>query len=114
LLAEQKSNNPQVKTFAQRLVTDHSKANQQLLSIARGEDVSPAKSADTEHSALQTRFAKLNGQSFDRALVQAQVEDHQKDIQYLQQQERVVPDPNLKSFIQQTLLVMQQCLQMAE
>jgi putative membrane protein len=113
-LAEQKSSNPQVKTFAQRLVTDHSKANQQLLSIAQSEGVSPPKSADKEHSALQTRLAKLNGQSFDRAFVQAQVEDHQKDIRYLQQQERAVQDPNLKSFIQQTLPVMQQHLQMAE
>jgi putative membrane protein len=113
-LAEQKSSNPQVKTFAQRLVSDHSKANQQLMSIAQRDSVSPPKSADKEHSALQARLAKLNGQAFDRAFVQAQVEDHQKDIQYLQQQARAVQDPNLKSFIQQTLPVMQQHLQMAE
>jgi putative membrane protein len=113
-LAEQKSSNPQVKTFAQRLVSDHTKANQQLMPIAQRDGVSPPKSVDKEHSTLQARLAKLNGQAFDRAFVQAQVEDHRKDIQYLQQQAQAVQDPNLKSFIQQTLPVMQQHLQMAE
>lgn len=113
-LAEQKSSNPQVKTFAQRLVSDHTKANQQLMSIAQRDGATPPKSADKEHSALQARLAKLNGQAFDRAFVQAQVEDHQKDIRYLQQQAQAVQDPNLKSFIRETLPVMQQHLQMAE
>jgi putative membrane protein len=113
-LAAQKATSPQVKSFAQRLVTDHSKANQQLTQIAQRDGAEPPKAADKEHDALLAKLQKLNGPAFDRAFVQAQVEDHKKDVQYFQKEASAVKDPQLKSFIQQTLPVMEQHLQMAQ
>ncbi len=113
-LAQQKAASPDVKSLAARLVTDHSKANQQLMSIAQQEGVKPPSGIGKENTELRSRLEKLNGQAFDRAYVQAQVKDHQKDIQYLQRQADAVQNPELKSFIQQAEPVMQQHLQMAQ
>ena len=113
-LAQQKSSSQDVKMLGQHLAADHEKSNQQLAQIAQKEGVQPPSGIGRENNALRDRLEKLNGQAFDRAFVQAQVEDHQKDIQYLQQAENRVQDPSLKSYIRQTLPVLQQHLQMAE
>ena len=42
------------------------------------------------------------------------VQDHQKDIKYFQKEQNSLKDPQLKSFAQQTLPVLQQHLQMAQ
>jgi predicted outer membrane protein len=46
-------------------------------------------------------------------VVRAQIDDHTKDVQYFEKQESAVKDPQLKSFVEQALPVMQQHLQMA-
>ena len=113
-LAEKKASDAEVKSFAQRLVTDHTKANEQLATVARSEGVTPPTTPDQEQSATRTKLEGLRGSAFDRAFVQAQVEDHQKDIAYLQKEEGTVKNAKLRSFIEQTLPVMQQHLQIAE
>jgi putative membrane protein len=113
-LAEQKAQSPEVKSLAQRLVTDHGKANQQLKQLAQKEGVSVPTGPDKEQKDLHARLDKLNGAAFDRAFVDAQVKDHQKDIQFYQTESSRLQDPQLKSFAQQTLPVLQEHLQMAE
>ena len=113
-LAEQKASSPEVKALAQRIVTDHSKANQQLKQIAQREGVQPPTSIGKAQAAKQQELEKLSGGAFDRAYVKDMIADHQKDIKYLQQQGAKVQDPTLKSFVQQTTPVLQQHLQMAE
>jgi putative membrane protein len=113
-LAEQKGSSPAVKQLAQRLVADHTKANQQLQQIAEQEGVTPPKGMSQEQSDTRAKLEKLNGAAFDRAFLQGQVQDHQKDVQYFQREANTLQDPKLKSFAQQTLPVLQQHLQMAQ
>lgn len=113
-LAQQKSSNADVKAFAQHLVTDHDKANKQLMSIAQKDGVQPPNGVGRENSDLRTKLEKLSGPAFDRAFLQAQVDDHQKDIQYFQQQANTLKNPELKAFAQQTIPVMERHLQMAQ
>jgi putative membrane protein len=113
-LAEQRTQNPEVKALARRLVDDHTKSNQQLMRIAQQEGVQlpagPGKSADKERVKLE----KLSGDAFDRAFAKHIVEDHQKDIKYFQKEQNSLKDAQLKSFAQQTLPVLQEHLQMAQ
>jgi putative membrane protein len=113
-LAQQKGASPEVKALGQRLAADHGKANQQLMSIAQGGGVSLPTNLDRKERAQISKLEKLDGAAFDKTFVQAQVKDHQKDIQYFQKEAGTVKDPQLKSYIQQTLPVMQQHLQMAQ
>jgi putative membrane protein len=113
-LAEQKAQSPEAKSLAQRLVTDHGKANKQLTQIAKEKGVELPTGPDREQQELRARLEKLNGAAFDRAFVEAQVKDHQKDVQFYQTESTRLQDPQLRSFAQQTLPVLQEHLQMAE
>ena len=113
-LAQQKAQSPEVKALGQRLAADHAQANQQLTQIAQKEGVQPPKGIGKEKSQERAKLEKLSGQAFDRAFVQTVVQDHQKDIQYFQREATAVQDPQLKSFTQQSLPVLQQHLQMAQ
>jgi putative membrane protein len=112
-LAQQKAQSPDVKALAQRLATDHTKSNQQLMQVAQKEGAQPPTSASKDGSKARSKLEKLNGQAFDEAFVKEVVQDHQKDIKYFQQQQASLQDLQLKSFAQQTLPVLQQHLQMA-
>jgi len=113
-LAQQKAQSPEVKSLAQRLVTDHTRANQQLKQLAQKEGMSVPTGLDKDQKDLRARLEKLNGAAFDRAFVDAQVKDHQKDVKFYQDEGSRLQDPQLKSFAQQTLPVLQEHLQMAE
>jgi putative membrane protein len=113
-LAVQKTQSPEVKALAQRLVTDHSKANQQLKRLAQKESVSVPTGVGKEQKDLRAQLEKLNGAAFDRAFVDAEVKDHQNDITFYQNESNRLQDPQLRSFAQQTLPVLQEHLQMAE
>ncbi len=113
-LAVQKSSNPDVKTFAQKLIDDHTKANDQLKQIASQENVTLPAQPGREGRQLHTKLEKLDGAAFDRAFLQAQVRDHEKDIKQYQRAENQVQDPQLKQFAQTSLPILQQHLQMAK
>jgi putative membrane protein len=113
-LAEQKAESPEVKSFAQRLVNDHRKANEQLMQIAQKQGVELPTGLDEEQQDLRARLEKLDGAAFDRAFVDAEVKGHQKDVQYYQTESSHLQDPQLRSFAQQALPVLQEHLQMAE
>src|SRR4030095_16530566 len=67
-LAEQKGQSEDVKSFGKRMVTDHSKANDELKSIASKKGFQlPSK----EHTAKWTS---------DKAYIDMMVKDHEKDL----------------------------------
>jgi putative membrane protein len=103
-----------VKALARRLASDHTQSNQQLMQIAQKDAVPPPTGVDKTEGKERAKLEKLDGQAFDQAFVKEVVQDHQKDIKYFQQQQGSLQDPQLKSFAQQTLPVLQQHLQMAQ
>jgi putative membrane protein len=113
-LAQQKTQNPEVKSLAERLATDHTKANQQLMQIAQQDGVQPPAQPGKSENKERAKLEKLNGEAFDKAFVKQIVQDHQKDVKYFQKEQNSLKDPRLKSFAQQTLPVLQDHLQMAQ
>lgn len=113
-LAEQKAQSPEVKALAQRLVTDHTQANHELMQIAQNAGVQLPKGIGKKNSEERAKLEKLSGQAFDRAFVHGVVRDHQKDVKEFQHQASAAQDPQLKSFVQQTLPVMEEHLHMAQ
>jgi putative membrane protein len=70
----------EVKRFGRMMVDDHSQANQQLQDLAKkkGIQVEPKLSADQREKA--TELMRLKGADFDKAYVDAMVEDHEKAV----------------------------------
>src|SRR5947199_10744429 len=79
-LAAQKATSDDVKKFGQRMVDDHSKANDELKSIAGNKNITTPQDVDAKHKALMDRLSKLSGPAFDRASMSEMVKDAQKDV----------------------------------
>lgn len=113
-LAAQKAQSPEVKQFGQKMVDDHSKANDQLKQIASSKGVdlpTDLKSADKrEHD----RLSKLNGADFDREYMKHMVSDHKKDVSEFEKEAKSGKDADVKSFASSTLPTLQQHLQLAQ
>jgi putative membrane protein len=102
-LAVQKAQNPDVKRFAQRMVADHSKANDELKKLATTKGITlPAMSAD-EMKATKDRLSKLSGADFDREYMSMMVAGHDKAVAAFQEESADGSDPDLKAFATKTL-----------
>lgn len=113
-IALDKASSTQVKQLAQRIVDDHTQANQQLMGIAQRKNVT----LPTEPMPMQKQEAdhlqSLNGKDFDQAYAQAMVKDHRKAIKMFGMQSTNGSDPDLKQFASTTLPKLKMHLQMAE
>ena len=111
-LAAQKAGSPDVKAFGQHMVDDHTKANDQLNSVAQDEGITLPADVNGKQQALYDRLSKLSGADFDKQYVKAMVSDHQEDVKDFQKEANSGKDEKIKSFASQTLPVLQQHLDM--
>jgi putative membrane protein len=101
-LAQSKATNADVKKFAQKMVTDHTKANGELKTLAGKFNVTlPAELNSTHKSALE-KLKGLSGADFDKAYVDAMVGDH-NDAVSLFQSEADGTTEELKAWAAKTL-----------
>jgi putative membrane protein len=100
--AEQNAQSEDVKSFGKRMVTDHSKANDELKSIAEQKGV---KLPTKEHTGKW---------SSDKAYIDAMVKDHEKDLAEFQEEAKTGSDPEVKKFAEDTAKVVQEHLDLAK
>jgi len=113
-LALQKAQRPEVKEFAQKIIDDHTKANQRLMQIAQSKQIQvPREMKAADRGELQD-LGELNGQQFEDAFVIGQTGDHVKMILKFKNCEQKLQDPQLKQFAQEQLPHLQQHLQQAQ
>lgn len=110
-LAAEKATTPEVKNFGQMMVTEHSKANEQLKSVAQSMQVNLPASLPEDKMQKVNEMKGLTGEEFTKRYVNEMVADHQADISLLEDARPNVTNPQLKSWIESTLPVMQQHLQ---
>ena len=106
-LAADKAGSPDVKAFGQQMVDDHTKANDQLKSIAQAEGITLPGDVNQKQQAMYDRLSKLSGADFDRQYVKSMVMDHQEDVKDFHKEANTGKDPQIKSFAAQTLPVIQ-------
>ncbi|MGI8961268.1 MAG: DUF4142 domain-containing protein [Bryobacteraceae bacterium] len=113
-VATQKAASDAVKQFGQKMVDDHTKANDQLKEIASRENMSIPDSLDSKHRSRIEKLSKLSGPAFDKAYVKDQVKDHEKDVSDFKSEAQNGSDPNIKQFASSTLPTLEQHLSMAK
>jgi putative membrane protein len=113
-LASSKASDDKVKSFAQRMVTDHRKANDELKMLAASKQIEVPSALDTKHEATHARLNKLSGSAFDRAYVSDMVADHKKDVAEFMHQSNAATDPDVKAWVMKTLPTLQEHLKMIE
>ena len=113
-LASQKAENQGVRNFGKEMVTDHSKNNTELKSVATSSGMHMPESIDKEHAAEKSKLENASGSAFDKQYLQAQVRDHEKTVQLLQHEISHGQDAAVKDFAKKTLPVVQHHLEMAK
>src|ERR1041385_5450327 len=103
-----------VKQFGQRMVDDHSKANQELMNLAQGKGITLPTTLDEKHQKELTKFSSMTGAEFDREYTKMMVSDHRKDVSEFEKESSRGMDADLKEFATKTLPTLQEHLKLAE
>ena len=103
-----------VRTYAERMVKDHSAADKKLQAIAAKENLQLPQALDKEHESLKAKLQGLQGEDFDRAYAQAMAKGHDKAVALFESasQQPQMPD-ELKQFAASTLPTLEQHKEMA-
>jgi putative membrane protein len=113
-LAADKASSPDVKEFAQRMVTDHSQANDQLKQLAAQKGVTLPSSPSPKNEAIKNKLSKLSGDAFDQAYMSDMLKDHRTDVAAFQKESTSGQDPDVKQFASQTRPTLKDHLKQAE
>jgi putative membrane protein len=111
-LALAKAQSADVKEFAQQMVTDHTKANNDLKNVAAKKSVALPTDINEEQKSTVEKLSKLSGADFDKRYVDSMVEDHEKDVKEFTAQAQSGTDPDVKAFAAKTLPTLQSHLDM--
>src|SRR5215207_2061260 len=113
-VAAQKGASDEVRQFGQRMVDDHSKANEELMQVASGKGMTLPAAPDPKHQAEMQKLSALSGEKFDKEYVKMMVKDHKKDVAAFQKEASAGADADLKSFAARALPTLQEHLQMIQ
>ncbi len=102
-LAAQKGGSDAVKQFGQKMVDDHSKANDQLKEVASSDSLQLPSAVDSKQQSQIDKMSSLSGAAFDKAYVKDMLKDHEKDVHAFQLEAQNGHDPKIKQFAAITL-----------
>ncbi len=102
-LAEQRAANPEVKKFAERMVADHTKANNELKQVAGAKNVTLPETLNAKDEATKQKLSNLSGDQFDKAYMSDMVTDHTQDVAEFRKESTSAQDTDLKNFVTNTL-----------
>jgi putative membrane protein len=103
-----------VKDFAQQIIDDHTKTSSQLIEVAGGMGVQP-NSDMTDAQQLNTNaLSAMNGAELESAYLEQQVLAHQEAVSLFETASGMVQSQELQTFIDETLPVLEEHLQMAQ
>jgi putative membrane protein len=112
--AAQNASNGEVKKFGAHMVDDHSRANEELKTLAAEKSIEIPGDLSDKHKEVRDRLEKLSGGDFDKAYVAQMVEDHQKVVSAFEKEASDGGNDALKGFAQKTLPVLRHHLEMAQ
>ena len=105
-MAQRNAASQQVKDFGSRMVTDHTKANEELKSLAASRNVTLPAMAEGKHREHMTDLGKKTGSEFDKAYMDLMVSDHSEDIDLFEKAANNSKDEAIKAFAVKTLPVL--------
>lgn len=108
-LALDKASAPEVRQFAQKMVDDHSKANEELKQLSLKKNFPLPNDIDTEQKQELQKLSKKSGKDFDKAYMETMVKDHDQDVKdFKNEASQAGADPEIKAWAQRTLQVLEE------
>ena len=112
-LAMGKAASEDVKHFAQRMIDDHTLANNELKALAGKKMIDMPKDIG-KHEKTHDKLAKYNAAEFDKEYIDAMVKDHKEVVEMFEKQTARGQDSDIKKWAAQTLPTLQAHLKHAE
>lgn len=112
-MATERAENADVKKFGERMDTDHSKGNRELMAVATKLQVSIPKDVERPHQEMIEKLKALKGAEFDRAYMEHMVMDHEKAVALFTDKSKNAKDDMVKQFAAKQLPTLKEHLQMA-
>jgi putative membrane protein len=113
-IAEQRANDEQVRSFAHRMVEDHTRAGAELGRIASAQGISLPDKLDKSAEQDVDRISKLHGAEFDKAYMKHNVSAHKTAVKDFEKEAKSGHDPQLRKFAADTTPLLKEHLQLAQ
>lgn len=113
-LAAQKAVRPDVKSFGQRMVTDHTAIGNNYAPIANAQGLPIPTTLTPQNQETYDHLSKLSGAAFDDAYVKHMVTDHEAAVGLFDTEANTGQDPQLKAFAASTLPTIEAHLLLAQ
>jgi putative membrane protein len=111
-LTAERADRAEVRDFAKRLETDHTRANLELLKILDAQRIDLSRDMEP-YQATTAYLSQLRGAEFDRAYVQQMAKDHEEAIAQFAAKAKKGHNPELKAYAAKLLPTLQEHLQLA-
>ena len=113
-MALKKSKNPDVKAYAQQMITDHKKLRSDMASLDQQMGVTVPQPLNATHKAEAQHLSGLSGKRFDAEYIKTMDQDHHKTLGMFQNEVATTSNQDLKAAVQQGIPVIQQHTDMAD
>jgi putative membrane protein len=113
-LTLQKSNNDQVKQFAQKMIDDHTRMGDQMKPVAQQVGVAVPTEPSKKDKQIMAKLQALSGSAYDQAYIKDMVKDHKQDLSEFQMEASSGQDAAVKDAATQGSQLISQHLQMAQ
>jgi putative membrane protein len=105
-LAQQKATNAKAKEFADMMVMDHTKANEELKALAKAKNITLPDSLNADSKKTWDDLNGKTGKDFDKAYTTTMVTEHKKTVAMFESASKDLKDAELKAFVDKTLPVL--------
>lgn len=112
-IALQKSTSAEVRAFAQQMIDDHTKANEELMQIAKNKNLEVATESEMKNKVKSYILKQREGESFDEAYANNQVTAHKEAIELFKSGLNT-GDEDINAYAKRTLPKLEQHLKVAE
>jgi len=107
-----KSTDQQIKSFAQHMIDDHNRADNQLTTLAARKGAGSLGPISQDKADQLAQLDKLNGSDFDREYLRLQRAAHEETISKFQAATTSVQDADIREFASSTLPTLRDHLNM--
>ena len=113
-MARDKAMREEVKEFAERMVADHTSANDEVKSLASSNGVELPAGPDGRHEKAMKKLEGLAGGDFDREYMRHMVKDHKADLKAFREEAKARQPNGVTEFAARTEPVIFEHLRMAQ
>jgi putative membrane protein len=98
-VAEEKTTNPDVKAFAEKMISEHTQMTASMKPFADAWGLTPPSGPDADHQKDLDKLNELSGKDFDKAYMKDMVSDHTKALSAFTKEAKDTKDAKFRAAV---------------